>query len=215
MNNLRGRSRHIPARVVRELVKESRGKCCLCRRITPIEFSELTHTILEKHHIVHFSDGGCHTVENLVLLDAECHRLVHMAGRPPIDDDELRNAKETWRRLQTIADLLMEKFNSSFSRQSCLDFRFRFETYALDFALKADLHMTFGSLAEAIKVGIVLPIAHFDEAPHISEATLVGLRTETRRYAFDPGQQIIECLREIRASPLRLCGEFKVRADYG
>jgi 5-methylcytosine-specific restriction endonuclease McrA len=69
------RSRHIPKEEVAKLLEESRSRCCLCRVLIDPERDdpETLFDTLEKHHIILFSEGGEHTVENLLLVCANCH----------------------------------------------------------------------------------------------------------------------------------------------
>src|SRR5437899_11310038 len=91
------RNRHIPEKVCRALMQEARGRCCLCRELI-LEGSdrhEAIADVLEKHHVVYFSDGGEHTPENLLLVDPNCHRLIHRQPEK-YPADILKEAKKRW-----------------------------------------------------------------------------------------------------------------------
>lgn len=81
MSNENNRSRHIPLPIRRDVNERDSFECAWCG-------VKLT----EYHHIVEFSDGGEHTLENLILLCPTCHREFHnKTGN--IQEDELITRK--------------------------------------------------------------------------------------------------------------------------
>ena len=74
-------SRHIPILIDRQIKKDHYFECAWCG-------VQLT----ERHHIVEYSKGGQHTVENLILLCPNCHTQVH---NNEISEAELLQRKST------------------------------------------------------------------------------------------------------------------------
>lgn len=58
-------SRHIPAKIRREVWKRDNGRCVLCGDQKRLEFD----------HIIPFSKGGAHSVKNIRLLCQKCNRI--------------------------------------------------------------------------------------------------------------------------------------------
>ncbi|MFX1395715.1 MAG: HNH endonuclease [Promethearchaeota archaeon] len=58
------RTRHIPAKVRYEVYQRDGGKCVVCGSNMNIEFG----------HIIHFSEGGSHTAENIKIFCQKCNR---------------------------------------------------------------------------------------------------------------------------------------------
>lgn len=75
------KSRHIPKKVSDVVKKSHYFECAWCGQ-----------PLYDRHHIDEFSEGGEHTIENLILLCPNCHRLVHQGK---IDKEELRARKST------------------------------------------------------------------------------------------------------------------------
>lgn len=70
----KSRNRHIPKHVDIKVQKQHFFECAWCG----------LH-LTDKHHIVQFSDGGEHSVDNLILLCPVCHRKVHKSEIPTAD----------------------------------------------------------------------------------------------------------------------------------
>ncbi|MGA1978908.1 MAG: HNH endonuclease signature motif containing protein [Bacteroidales bacterium] len=76
-------SRHIPSDVSKDVRERHFFECAWCgERLT------------EKHHIVEFSRGGPHNVENLILLCPNCHTQVH-GGEIKTEELEKRKSNHT------------------------------------------------------------------------------------------------------------------------
>jgi 5-methylcytosine-specific restriction endonuclease McrA len=66
-------SRHIPARVRRQVWIRARGRC---------EMEGCENSLsLQHHHYVFFSEGGSHSEENIGLACDRCHSLEHVKER--------------------------------------------------------------------------------------------------------------------------------------
>lgn len=163
-----GRSRHIPQSVCETLIDQARGRCCLCRELI-LESSnhhELIAEVLEKHHVVFFSDGGEHTAENLLLVDPTCHRLIHRypESYPP---SLLKETKERWIKMgkRLPHQILYEGASPQLHPQEPLRlswYPFSFETYGLLYSIAAPDALTVSQFAAFIKRRIVDVIATID-----------------------------------------------------
>jgi len=194
------RSRHIPETVCRTLIQEARGRCCLCRELV-LEGSERHRAIsdvLEKHHIIYFSQGGEHTPENLLLVDPNCHRLIHQRPKDyPIE--VLQKAKKRWIDIGSHlpSQILYEGSPPQLSNQE--QFRlayypFTFETYGLKYNIIAPDSLRVSQFATFLKQRIVNVIAAIDDNQAFIEAERFYL---SRRNATTGGYSNAMLLRDI------------------
>jgi hypothetical protein len=63
--------RYIPTNVKTKVFERDEGKCTVCGSEEKIHY----------HHIQKFSDGGTHSIHNLILLCASCHANEHKGER--------------------------------------------------------------------------------------------------------------------------------------
>lgn len=162
------RSRHIPEAVAAALMQESRGRCCLCRELV-LEGSERHQDIaevLERHHLIYFSQGGEHALDNLLVVDPNCHRLIHrMPDRYAADI--LLETKQRWRNLATLLPRqLLYEGDAPETRPGepfqLAEYPFVFETYGLTFSVVAPSSLTVAAFNSFIKQKVVNPIAASD-----------------------------------------------------
>lgn len=73
------KSRYIPKKVSDQVKKDHYFECAWC-----------TINLTERHHITHYSKGGEHSVDNLILLCPNCHTMLHQGQ---ISTLELLNRK--------------------------------------------------------------------------------------------------------------------------
>lgn len=92
-----GRTRYIAADVERTLLEESRGRCCICRkvRIPGTLVTGNLDPVTQKHHLIHFSSGGPNTADNLVVVCADCHTRIHR-NEAAFTTEKLRQCKDHW-----------------------------------------------------------------------------------------------------------------------
>jgi len=170
------RSRHIPEQIARALVEEARGRCCICRELV-LEGSnrhEAIADVLERHHVIYFSAGGEHTLENLLVVDPNCHRLIH--HRPeayPIP--ALKAAKQRWREIGSRfpEQILYEGNAPCLGPQEPLRlaaYPFSFETYGLRYTIIAPDSLRASYFAAFLKRKIVDVIAAMDDNTGFLEA---------------------------------------------
>jgi hypothetical protein len=123
--------------------------------------------VLEKHHVIYFSAGGEHTLENLLLVDPNCHRLIH--HRPadyPIP--ALKAAKERWREIGSRfpEQVLYEGTAPRLGPQEPLrlaSYPFCIETYGLTYTIIAPDSLSASELARFVKSRIVNVVAAMDD----------------------------------------------------
>lgn len=188
------KSRYIPIEIKRQLSKLFRDRCCLCKKLIdpytyhPNDLSDF----LEKHHLIFFSDGGDHSIENLLLLCRICHAKVH-ADSKDFSITTLKKHKSNWIRLASIikSDTEAESVsdsNAAFRLNSSEDW-----TYVLFSVESLNLHYTFwipshgtvsiGQLSEAALDKVVKPLGKAIENIQWQQADSMNLalRSEPNR----------------------------------
>ncbi len=168
------RSRYIPVEVREALLVESRGRCCLCREAIPpgSERHELLKDVLEKHHIVYFSEGGEQKIENLAVICPDCHRLEQKFPER-YTADRFRKAKEHWIRLASVveSDVLYLGPPPQLTTGELLRLirlPFRLERYGLDFVLTVPDSIRIAVLLEFLWRQVINPIGEFDDDPYLT-----------------------------------------------
>lgn len=100
-NKTQKKSRHIPKAVAKAVNQKHFFECAWC-----------CTKITEKHHITEFSNGGEHTVENLILLCSNCHTEVHnKTGK--INEEDLLKRKSTHLKGDRLAGNLVFELKSN------------------------------------------------------------------------------------------------------
>lgn len=180
------RSRHIPEHIVKALMEEARGRCCLCRELV-IEGSnrhEAIAEVLEKHHLIYFSAGGEHTSDNLLLVDPNCHSLIH--HRPEAyPTATLRAAKERWRAIASrFPKQILYKGPPPVLASSELlrlaAYPFSIETYGVSYSIIAPDSLCAAEFARYLKQQVVDAIAVMDDNTEFLDAKkyYLSLRTD-------------------------------------
>lgn len=158
------RSRYIPVSVVREVRLGARDRCCLRGHLILEE--ELNRAAesdtLHLHHIIHFSDEGANTEDNLMLVCPSCHAEIHaQPARYPIE--VLREAKRHWIRMRELVppELVFERENDGYRGQPDLTINFRVESFNLQFAVRAPSGISCGDLGRFIGNWILRPLVFY------------------------------------------------------
>ena len=164
MNN----SRHIPEKVGRDLMDEARGRCCICRELVLVGSNrhELISEVLEKHHVIYFSKGGKNTVENLLIVDPNCHRIIHKYPEEyPIE--RLKKAKELWKKIGThFSSVIL--YDGDFPNHNqgehlkLVKYRFALMTYGLNYTIVAPDLLSVSQFSKFLKDKVVNVIASLD-----------------------------------------------------
>ena len=168
MADISEKSRYISKEVRHALANESRGRCCLCREaiIPGLDQHLRLAEVLEHHHIIFFSEGGEHTIENLLLVCPSCHRLIHKK-QDDYTTERLRKAKRHWTALASVvpSDLLYEGRPPKLESSESMKLRrisFSLETLGLDFSVTIPDGILVKDILEYLRSYIIQPIGKFD-----------------------------------------------------
>lgn len=190
------RSRWIPKEVAQQVMSEMRQRCCLCRAlINPHTYeSHMLAEALEKHHIVHFSEGGENTYENLVLLCSACHTKVHKKpdDYPP---DSLKKQKAHWVNFQDVVPNILKLSDSG---QEIVQVKFLVESINLSYSILLPPNTSISDLSEFVRANIIKPLGEYDNNDGWINASEVRLTLLSKPYPFlNPKLQI----KDIRVVP--------------
>ena len=159
------RSRGVSAAVGRQLFEEARGRCCVCGQIITIPEggTDLQEEILQRHHIVYFSEGGENTGDNLVLVDPNCHVRIHR--RPDIFSlEKVKEAKAHWSRMRRLVD--REVFYQRYDDEPLVggpsvSVPFEITSFGLKYSVHSPSNLTVRTLARFIDASILQPLLAF------------------------------------------------------
>jgi formylglycine-generating enzyme required for sulfatase activity len=160
------RSRHIPKKVVTQLLEAQRHRCCVrspvCSGVLldPDNYDpEALAETLDMHHIVMFAHGGAHTYDNLLLACDNCHEQVHRHPDeyPP---DVLQAKKEHWAGMRDVVPVELELPHEA---DCSLRLPFLLVTVNLPYTITASPQTTVGELALFVREAIHRPIGRYDE----------------------------------------------------
>jgi hypothetical protein len=158
----------IPAEVRRQLARQSRGRCCLCRALIVPGQDRIREVaaVLENHHIVFFSSGGGQTAKNLLVVDPTCHALIHQ-DRKKYSNKMLRAARTHWVEMarQVPKEILYTGSSAALASSTINLVRLPFvlESVGLSFTLTVPDSITVHSLLELIKRQILVPLGKYDD----------------------------------------------------
>ena len=104
-----------------EVLEESGYRCAVptCRTVTPLDI----------HHLVHVSENGGNSADNLLALCPTCHALYH---RGTIQRKSLVNYKNQLRRGKVLCEIRIEKHSDS-TLANCFEEAFWKKDQRLDF----------------------------------------------------------------------------------
>jgi formylglycine-generating enzyme required for sulfatase activity len=184
--NAQPRSRYIPKEVATRLLEEACHRCCLCRvLIDPKRFNdESLFDSLEKHHIHHFSEGGGHTEDNLVLVCANCHTQIHQHPENyPVD--VLREKKRHWIGMK---DVVPAELRMADAADGAVLLIFSVESLNLQYLISAPPQATVSELALFVGEKILKPLGEYDGHDDWLYPEKVGLALRSAPEArLDPG----------------------------
>jgi hypothetical protein len=201
---------------------EARGRCCLCKQLvlTDSDRHEIVSEVLEKHHLIYFSEGGEHSTENLVVVDPTCHRMVHR--RPdeyPVE--RLREAKKHWleigRRLPT--EILYDgEFPAHAKneplRLSC--YNFALKTYGLSYRIIAPDSLSVSQFSNFLKERIVNVIASMDSNDSLLKSDRFELASDIRgSLAFEESVRLRDIEIGDEKLVLRVHAHIVAQAEHG
>ena len=158
------RRRHIPASIVREVRLAARDRCCLRGHLIleeDLNRAEESDT-LHLHHIIHFSDEGPNTEDNLMLVCPSCHAQIHaQPSRYPLE--ALREAKRHWIRMRELvpSELVFEGETDGYRDRPDLTLLFRVESFNLQFVVRAPSNIRCGDLGRFIGSWILRPLVFY------------------------------------------------------
>lgn len=177
---MRKRTRYITKKVRKELLHESRDRCCICRdKIIPGGFNPKRYRkILQKHHIDFISEGGSNLADNLIVVCANHHQEIHCdKDRSIWTDDKLTHFKIHWIKMTELV-------SSQLVYNSNQDDEFYNNTIILSFFI-ASLNLTFSirisensyvsELEEFIRSNVTLPLGVYDKNDHWTSANKISL----------------------------------------
>lgn len=90
-NKRRARFRFVPPDILKQVKERSGGQC---ERMMKSEFNDMQRcpyeAMSQPHHILPRSQGGTHTLDNLLDLCIECHRFSHVSVQRAIREGILK-----------------------------------------------------------------------------------------------------------------------------
>jgi len=179
------RGRHIPKEVASKLLEDARYRCCLCRvLIDPGSLDDETlFDSLEKHHLIHFSEGGEHTADNLLLVCANCHSKIHRhLDRYPVET--LQERKRHWIGMREV---LPSELRMAGEGKEVIWVPFSLETLNLQYLIAVFSQTTVSELALFVRDRIFEPLGEYDNYENWVELESVRLaRRSAPKEHFDP-----------------------------
>jgi hypothetical protein len=176
------RSRWIPKEVAQQVISEMRQRCCLCRTlINPHRYeSHMLAEVLEKHHIIHFSEGGGNIYENLILLCSACHTRVH---KNPDDysPDNLKEQKIHW---VNFHDVIPNTLRLSESERGVVQVKFLVESINLSYSIWLSPDTSISELSEFVRTNIIKPLGEYDNNVDWINASELRLTILSKPYPF-------------------------------
>ena len=152
-------SRYIEKQVREAVFVAARSRCCLCRELIAVEVPAVpSQRAIELHHIVFFSEGGPNTEDNLMLVCANCHFVIH-ADRSNYSAELLKKAKTHW---IGMADIVPSKLSYRGAVNEDFQTPFLIESLNLCYLITLPSVTTVSNLASFIRQKIIQPLGFYD-----------------------------------------------------
>jgi hypothetical protein len=154
--------RYIPAGIRRQIQETSRERCCICGNVLSEEevTEDLSDKFIDLHHIKYLSEEGKNTEDNIIVIDANCHRKIH--ARPELyPPEKLKEAKNHWRKMKELIPPNLRyndddwSFNSS---EKKITIKFEIQSLNLLYLIEIPENCTIKRLLRFLREHVVRPL---------------------------------------------------------
>jgi len=158
-------TRFVKKVVYEELVHDSRNRCCVSgctsRTLIPGKVTSQTiSTILHRHHLIYYSDGGPPTARNLVLVCPNCHVLIHQYPNKYTIENLMRD-KAHWLEMVDVVPCVLD-MGISREAEEMIVLPFAIESLNLSYSLRILKSAMVSDVTRFVAEKVLTPLGKYD-----------------------------------------------------